>query len=335
MSKQSQLLHGFIYSTPGVKEFEAGTETYWSRRGWDTALAVSFGLHLAIGGWVVYRRYVAPLEAFTVIEKNTQIQWVALDDPRFKPLKNPGNLFAVPKKVLPLEDLKKLMEETEKKRQAEREKARKIKEKQKDGADQKDEQVADKPETRTEPAPAAGPPKFGVINSAPIKQIVGQMYEKYKAGDLKVENAEFSITLMFHVLKDGSVEDIKIVKSSNSKEIDEAAFNVARAIGESRALAPLSSLTSMSIMLENTVSFSRLRITGFAPAEDEAARLASTFNAVIVIAQMAQKERQPDVAELLRNLEIKADGKRLSGNISLTRSQANSLMRKGFGQKTS
>ena len=214
--------------------------------------------------------------------------------------------------------------EREERERAEREKAEK----------EAAERAAKEAEKEKEEDEKAGDStKFGEINDAPIKDIVGKVYALYQAGglDLKGENLEFSVMAGFTIAKNGSIpkSSIKILKSSGSKIIDEKAIEILWNIGESHALGPISMLSSNSIRLDLTERVAKLTITGFAPSVDVAKAKAQELNFLFFALKMTQKNT--DTAELLSGVKIRSDNNRIDAELTVSRARASEMMRARFG----
>ena len=188
-------------------------------------------------------------------------------------------------------------------------------------------------EEENEDEKAGDTSKFGEINDAPIKDIVGKVYALYQAGglDLKGETLEFSVMAGFTIAKDGSIpkKGIKILKSSGSQIIDEKAIEILWNIGESHALGPISMLSSNSIRLDLTSRVAKLTITGFAPSSDVAKAKAQELNFLFFALKMTQKNS--DTAELLSGVKIRSDNNRIDAELTVSRARASEMMRARFG----
>ena len=251
-------------------------------------------IYLGTISYMAYQGILAPFFGINVVSKEyRQIDATTI----VARLKYPGkkNPSPVARPELTPEQIrererKRLEREREEREREERERAEREKE-EKEAA----ERAAKEEEKPAEPA------KFGEINDAPIKDIVGKVYALYQAGglDLKGENLEFSVMAGFVIAKDGSIpkSSIKILKSSGSKVIDEKAIEILWNIGESHALGPISMLSSNSIRLDLTDRIAKLTITGFAPSADVAKAKAQELNFLFFALRMTQKNT--DTAELL------------------------------------
>ncbi len=341
MSKLPYILEKYIYAPPGVTGFEARA-SFWVRHGFAFGLALALFAHVGFWGYQAYRYFIAPFDV-DVVEEAFEVEWLRLNDPRFKPLGNPESGFRAPETVVPLDELKKREREAAKKRaernaarrEAEREKAKREAEEKKSAAKEKEKRDGDAAGNAEKSADgkdqserkSSGPLGFGKINATPIKAIVNKLYDLNEEGKLDLQSKAFVITLQFVVEQDGSLSGIRIVKSSGINEIDEAALNIARAVSASRALGPLHALSSTTLTLDCGASLTALRITGFASDAEEAAKLESVLNLGLQVAKFVNK---PEVTVMTQNAKVKADGKRLSANVTMTRSQVNELLRKNF-----
>lgn len=326
-SPKAYILRGFIYATPHTLDFE-GEPSYWVRHGFRLGLALALLLHCSFLGYLVYRTFIVPFEV-DVVESEYDVDWITLTDPRYKPLPNPESWIAPPADQPGTADtqaraaeLARRKREEEARRRAEAERRRREAERQSQARRNPDK--AEEETAATPPKPSA-PLSFGKVDVGPIKAIVTKLYSLSETGQLDIENQAFSITLAFRVETSGRLSGIRIVKSSGIDEIDEAALNIAQAVSASQALGPLHILTSTTLTLDVGPQFTTLRIAGFAASPLEASGLQNLITAGLLLVP-----RRGDTAALLNNTKIKADGKRLTATVQMTRSQVNALLKQNF-----
>jgi hypothetical protein len=288
---------------------------------------------------IVYLAYLAifaPYAHLRVVNKPyRQLDIEAL----LKPLQYPPQLlriFAV-QRAMELEEIrerdrKRREQEAREREKIERERAEK--EKAEEEKAEKERVAAEKAaEEKKEETAASNKPsstEFGEINEKPIKDVVDKIYALYKAGGLDLNINDFSVMAGFKIERDGSLSNIRIIRSSGSKFVDEKAAEILWNIGESHALGPISDLTSNSIKLDVTEKVARLTITGFATTTDEARRKAELLNFLFTMLRLARKSDSPDVAQLLSLIKVKSDGKRVDADLTVSRQRADELMRAKF-----
>ena len=204
------------------------------------------------------------------------------------------------------------------KERAEREK------KEKEEAERKAAAEAAKLEAEKKPVPK----EFGEINEAPIKDTVGKLYELYQAGGLDVPDMKMSMMAGFKVEPDGSLSNIRMIKKSPSKLVDQKALEILWNIGESHALGPVSDLSSATISLDITDDIARLRITAFAQTPENAKAKADLLSVLFWALRM--KEKSPDIAQLLSLIKVKSDGKRVDTDLIVPRAKAAEMLRARF-----
>ena len=175
-------------------------------------------------------------------------------------------------------------------------------------------------------------PKFGEINEAPIKDILSKVYALHQIGFVNVDTKNLSMMFGFTVEKDGSISNIKTIKSSGNNLIDKYAKEILWNLGESHALSPLHVLSSNTIRLDLTDKLARLSITGFAPSEGEADMLAKSLNLLFTFMRMKRKNDSPDVAELLSHMKVTSTNKRVDADLTVSNERAGELMKAKFGK---
>ena len=319
-------------------EFAAGAASTdeigrkWRRR-LVPLLAGSAVLH---GVLIVYLIYLALYSAFGnvhVVDKAYR---------KFDPsiltihLKYPPQMLKGPQgdKTLSIEEIreraKKRQEQIARERAAREEKERAEKEKAEKERREAEQKAA---ELAAKEKPKAKAAEFGEVNEAPIKDMVAEVYKLYQAGTLDVNVTSLSVMAGFKIEKDGSLSNIKIIKSSGNKTVDEKAAQLLWMIGESHALGPISDLSSGSIKLDLTENTSRLTVTAFAATADAAKAKADLLNLLFSVMRMARKKDSPDVAELLSMLKVRSDSNRIDAELSVSRARATEMMNARFGSK--
>lgn len=307
------------------------------RRLFRPILAAIAIIYMVTLSYMAYRGILAPFFGISVVSKDyRKIETATIlaplkypaqrtQGPSARPELTPEQISERESKRREREEREREEREREERERAEREKAER--EKAEKEAAERAAREAEKEEKSADPA------KFGEINEAPIKDIVGKVYALYQAGglDLKGEDPEFSVMAGFTIDKDGSIpkKSIKILKSSGSKVIDEKAIEILWNIGESHALGPISMLTSNSIRLDLTDRVAKLTITGFAPSSDVAKTKAQELNFLFFAMKMTQKNS--DTAELLSGIKIRSDNNRVDAELTVSRARAGEMMRARFG----
>jgi hypothetical protein len=340
------LIQGYIYSNQ--PEPPSLPKNFLQRhlRGFGIAISVVF--HISILAWIFYQGVFAPFTDMAFVdEAYNEVKWVEIVK-LAQPLKYPPSLLPNPGRVVSLDELERQRQEAEQKARAKKKKEELKKKEQKeeeaakeDESEKKEEEneTAENDAKATEPAepaepekPPAGPPKFGLINARPIRDIVGKVYTVYKTGGLDIENTVFSITLGFEVKPDGSLDNVRILKSSGSQQIDTAAVNIAGAISESHALMPLAALSSTTAALELNAEKATLKIAGYTDNSAIATDMATTFGQQLAGLRLLMSVRnQVDAATLLSHLQVSNQGNELAAVLSMSRAEASALMRKNFG----
>jgi len=327
-SPKAYILRGFIYATPHTLDFE-GEPSYWVRHGFQLGLVAALLLHFSFWGYLAYRTFIVPFEV-EVVEREYEVDWITLTDPRYKPLPNPESWLASPVDQPAKPDAsaraaalaRRKREEAEARRRAEA--ARRRQEANREAQARRAKQT-DSEQTEAEPPKPTEPLRFGKVDIGPIKAIVTKLYDLSETGQLDIEHQNFSITLAFRVEPSGRLSNIRLLKSSGIDEVDEAALNIAYAVSASQALSPLHILTSTTLTLDVGPQFTTLCIAGFAASPLEASGLQNLITAGLLLVP-----RRSDTTAFLNNTKIKAEGKRLTATVQMTRSQVNALLKQNF-----
>ena len=230
--------------------------------------------------------------------------------------KKPRQIAAPPRRVEKLDPVKR-KEKIEKKGE------------QADTAEDK-KQTDEASETPAEQKPAQSDqnePKFGRLDTNPIKQHVAVLWQAHEAGRLSVPDP-FSITAACKVNPDGSFSNVRIVESSGSAELDRTALAILFEISSQRAFAPLSRLASVSVKLEVGAGAASFSLVGFAPNSSVASEMAGQYQTMISAARMFVSNAQ--TKQLLTNTSVRSDMTRVSARVSLPRSVASKMMHEGF-----
>jgi hypothetical protein len=302
------------------------------RRRFRPVLAASAALHSAL---IILLLYVAFLSQFAdlriVNEAYRQLDVTKILGPLHYP---PGMLRRQP--TGPLLSIEEIRERDRKRREErlQREKAeheKQERERAEREADEKEKQALaeDAGKKETEADKDANTKQFGAINEAPIVDIIRKVYAIYKDGNLDIQTLNFSVMATFKIERDGSLSNIKLIKSSGSKIIDENAVAILWQIGESHALRPISDLTSNSIRLDLTEDMTRLTITSFASSPKVAKEKAELLNSLFWLMRLAQKNSV--TAELVSLIKVTSSNNRVDADMTISRQRADQMMRAKFG----
>jgi hypothetical protein len=305
------------------------------RKRLTVALSVSWMVHGVLICYLIYAAIFAPYRGFRVVDDR---DYPKIDPASLLPLYYPPqmlSLMAPPQSPESLEEVKKRDAER-RRREEELRKKREEEEKRKEElARQKAEEERKKAELEAEAAKKAETPKsFGEINVAPIKDIIGNLYQMYQSGNLEVPANGFRIMCSFKIVPDGSIpkESIHVIHSSGSKVVDTNAIEILWRLGESHALGPLSTLSSNTIELDLNDQVAKVTITSFAQTPEDAKVKVQNLNFLLGMLKFAQKQKNPMVAELLDHLKLTCDNKRINADMTVPKSRATVMMEKQFGK---
>lgn len=235
----------------------------------------------------------------------------------------PGYIgFVAPKKIKSLEEQKKDQE-----REARREAARKRREKEREEVAKREAEEKAKAEELAKaekPNPPAAndgyPGGFGKINTAPIKDQIQRLYDAHKGGKLPIPDGKLRVGVAGRINSDGTLSDYKIIIPSGIEEIDQAALAILEAVSVSRALGPLSNLSSLSMILDID-QVAQLNVVGFTSNEQDARAIVDLANTVLLFAKI-RKSTDPAAMIMLNNLKVSRTGQRVQATISVPRQKA-------------
>lgn len=235
---------------------------------------------------------------------------------RTKPLYMPAGFYAITKPpeeiVAPAPPVKEEPKSDEKKEESKSDEDGK-----KDGAEDgvKDEKAPGKTGN------------FGTLGGKALKPHLTQVYNAYERGQLSVSS--FSVTVSCRAMPDGSLADIRITKSSGDRLIDETGVNLVTEISNQKALAPLSTLSSLSLTLEKSDSQCTLAAVGFSDDPDASAEMARKLGLAKWAASF--KMENDDQKRLLNSVQISQSGNRLTVSATLPNAMAGDMMQRSFG----
>jgi hypothetical protein len=179
-------------------------------------------------------------------------------------------------------------------------------------------------------ANANGPMKFGEINEAAIRDLIGKMFERYKSGEL--DASTFSVMIGFKIDCDGSMprSSIRVIKSSPpDPKKEDLAKQILWLIGESHALGPLCQFSSNTIAFEMDDNITRLTISGFGPTpewtDQKASELRGLFGFITLM------KGNTDTGKLAKLVKIRTTSKRLDLDLTMSRASASEMMRARYG----
>ncbi len=239
--------------------------------------------------------------------------------------------FRAPQKAKSLDDVKKEEErrrrlEERRKRQRElaakreAEERAKAEEEAKAKAEAKAEDIAKAEPTPTPTPKPDGYGSFGKINTAPIKDQIQRLYLAKKDGKLVIPNGKFKVGVEGSVNPDGTLSNYRVSIPSGIQEIDDSAMAILAAVSESRALGPLSQLTSLSMVLEIDQK-AELTVIGFTSNETDAINIVNLAQAALLVARFKKSGDQAAMI-MLNNLKVTRTGTRIQAIISVPKDAA-------------
>lgn len=247
-----------------------------------------------------------------------------------KPLVLPRGFYAV-KEAKPLEetDKEKPKPEPKKPEPKKPEPKKPEPEKKADPAgDDAETAKKDEPPAPEPPAPVpTAPASFGKIEENALRPHLRNVVAAYEEG--KIPDTPFRVAVSCKVEPDGSLSDIRIVKSSGNPIVDETALNLFRELGAMKALQPLASLSSLSLTLDRGESTSSLSAVGFAKDVAQAESLKMQLDIVKFGAGL--KAANADQRALVQQSTVSQDGNRVAVSASMPTSRAGDMMRRSFG----
>ena len=240
--------------------------------------------------------------------------------------------FRAPQKARSLDDIKK--EEERRRRLAERRKReRELAEKRAAEERAKAEEEAKAKLAKAEPTPTPTPTpsgygSFGKINTAPIKDQIHRLYQAKKDGKLQIPDGKFKVGVEGSINPDGTLAEYHVHISSGISEIDDSAMAILAAVSASRALGPLSKLTSITMVLEIDQE-AKLTVVGFTSTETDASNLHNLAD-IAIFAAKRKKSEDPTAMVMLNNLNIKHAGNRIQAVIKVPKEMAKETLAKSM-----
>lgn len=239
--------------------------------------------------------------------------------------------FRAPKKAVSLDNVKKeeaRLQRLEARRRREREAAEKLAAEKRAAEERVAEERAKseaKEIAKAEPAPTPTPRpdgygSFGKINTAPIKDQIQRLYQAKKDGKLVIPDGKLKVGVTGSVNPDGTLSNYRVNIPSGIQEIDDSAMAILAAVSESRALGPLSQLTSITLVLDIDQS-AQLIVTGFTSNETDAVNIVNLAQIALLAARF-KKSGDETAMVMLNNLRVNRTGTRIQAIISVPKDKA-------------
>jgi hypothetical protein len=175
-----------------------------------------------------------------------------------------------------------------------------------------------RPSSESRPKPTPRPDGygcFGKINPTPIKDQIQRLYQAKKDGNLIIPGGKFKVGVSGSVNSDGTLANCHLHIRSGIQEIDDSAMAILAAVSESRALGPLSQLTSITMVLDIDQS-AQLIVTGFTSNETDAVNILNLAQVALFVARVKKRDDQVAMV-MLDNLKVYRSGARIQGVISM------------------
>jgi hypothetical protein len=242
-----------------------------------------------------------------------------------QPLAYPAGyaVFRAPQQAAALDKVK--AEEERRRRSEARRRARELERQREEAARREAEERARAEEqAKNQPQPTPTPDKyaggFGKINTRPIKDQIQRLYRAKQEGKLVLQEGRLRVGVAGKINSDGSLADYRIIISSDHPEIDAAALAILAAVSESRALAPLHELTSLSMILDIDQQ-AQLSVVGFTSSEQGARAIEALANLALWDARR-RKAEDPAVLTIINSVQVSHTGQRVQAKISMPRQVA-------------
>jgi hypothetical protein len=172
---------------------------------------------------------------------------------------------------------------------------------------------------------------FGKINTAPIRDQIHRLYQAKKDGKLDIPDGKFKVGVSGSVNPDGTLNNYKVNISSGIQEIDISAMAILQAVSESRALGPLSQLTSVTLVLDIGQS-AQLIVTGFTSNETDAVNLVNLAQVALLAARLRKSDDEAAMV-MLNNLKVNRTGNQITAVINVPREMAKETLSKTMDNK--
>lgn len=238
--------------------------------------------------------------------------------------------FRAPQKTRSLDEVKKEEERLrrlEERRKRERELAEKREAEERAKAEEKAKAELAKAEAKPTPTPRPdGYGSFGKINTAPIKDQIQRLYQAKKDGNLIIPDGKFKVGVSGSVNPDGTLADYHVHIPSGIQSIDDSAMAILAAVSESRALGPLSQLTSITMVLDIDQA-AQLIVTGFTSNETDAVNIVNLAQAALLVARFKKSDDQAAMV-MLNNLKVNRTGTRIQAVINVPKEMAKDTLAK-------
>jgi hypothetical protein len=233
--------------------------------------------------------------------------------------------FRTPEKTRSLDEIKK-EEERRRRLEERRKRERELAEKRAAEERAKAEAMA-KAEAKPTPTPRLdGYGSFGKINTAPIKDQIQRLYQAKKDGRLIIPDGKFKVGVTGSVNPDGTLADYRVHIQSGIQSIDDSAMAILAAVSESRALGPLSQLTSITMVL-NIDQTAELTVTGFTSNETAAKDIVNLADVALFLAKRTKSDDQAAMV-MLNNIKVSRTGTRILAVISVPKEMAKETLAK-------
>jgi len=240
--------------------------------------------------------------------------------------------FRAPQKTKSLDDIKK-EEERLKRLEARRKRERELAEKRaaEERARAEEKAKADLAKADPKPTPTPRPDgygSFGKINTAPIKDQIQRLYQAKKDGKLNIPEGKFKVGVSGSVNPDGTLANYEVHIPSGIQAIDDSAMAILAAVSESRALGPLSQLTSITMVLDID-QIAQLTVTGFTSNETDAINIVNLAQVALFAARIKKSDDHAAMV-MLNNLKVSRTGNRIQAIISVPKEMAKDTLAKSM-----
>lgn len=142
----------------------------------------------------------------------------------------------------------------------------------------------------------------------------------------------FSMTVGFKIENNGSLSNIRVIKSSGKPQLDRQALMLIRAISDRRALGELADLSATTVRVDFTKTAASLAFSGLAPNADVAKVKAQMIGLAVKAAQQERGGGNSDIVELLSQMRVSSQNNRLDVGLSMSRARAMEMIQARLGK---
>lgn len=172
--------------------------------------------------------------------------------------------------------------------------------------------------------------EFRLLPIRTVDAVLGVPFAHYERGELEVDAAKLALAVRFTARPDGSLEGVRVVRSSGVREIDAAALGLLKAVDDGRAAGPLAVFEAVEVSTTPEGDSVRFEVAGESASPEAAKEEAEKVGSQVSMLKLFGSRLTHASRRALELMRVSTDGARVVGTVVISRAEVYALMRERY-----